>query len=264
MIGLGFLGAVFMGLVLGLIGGGGSILAVPIFTYLFGIPGAQAAFDSLFVVGFTAAIGTIPSFRKRRVEIGTGILFLLPSIAGVIISRRVLLPSIPEQFDLGSLKFTKDILVLLSFSLIMLAASWSMLRNTSRGPLREEATGSKLRIAVIGAAVGMVTGFVGAGGGFLIVPALVNFLSLSMEVAVGTSLFIIALNSLIGFFSEILNHGRADWNFILPFAGLSLVGVLIGTWLNQKVPSKKLKPLFGIFVLIIGMGMVVKSLIELR
>ncbi len=260
---LGFLGAAIMGLTLGLIGGGGSILAVPILVYLFGIPGAQATYYSLFVVGLCAAVGSVPYAKRGLVQLGTGLLFFFPSVAGVMISRRLLLPSIPPQLSVAGVSLTKDALILGAFAVVMLAAAISMLRK--KPPKAEADTeASPFKTGVGGIAVGVVTGFVGAGGGFLIVPALVNGLSLPMEKAIGTSLLVIALNSLSGFAGDWLSGMPADWPLILPFSAAALVGIAAGTSLNRRVPAARLKPAFGWFVLILGTAMIVKQVLELQ
>ena len=263
----GYLGAGVMGTTLGLIGGGGSILAVPLLVYLFGFSGSQATFSSLFVVGICAGAGAIPFARRRLVATQTAMLFFVPSLLGVLISRRALLPALPATVSIGNaVSISKDLLILCLFGGVMLAASGSMIRKTvpKQTSSSLHPTVALVKTLLTGVAVGITTGFVGAGGGFLIVPALVNGLSLSMERAVGTSLLIIALNSLLGFFSDWLTGATVPWASILPFTFFALVGILLGTALNRKIPVNKLKPAFGWFVLVLGAAMILKQIYELK
>lgn len=249
---LGYFGAATMGLTLGLIGGGGSILTVPILAYLFKIPAAAATYYSLFIVGVCAAFGVIPFAKRKLVEVRTSLLFFLPALIGVLFSRRFILPRLPES---------KDAIILSAFAIVMLAASWSMIRKKTPAESKLAKQRSK-RIALSGMGVGLVTGFVGAGGGFLIVPALVSGVGISMEKAIGTSLLIIALNSLSGFVVDLIAGMSVEWNLILPFLGVSLIGIFAGTYLNRFVSSSKLKTGFGWFVLTLGSIMIIKQISE--
>lgn len=250
-----------MGLTLGLMGGGGSILTVPILVYLFGIPGTRATYYSLFIVGVCAAMGVFPFFKRKQVEFKTGFLFFLPSVLGVFISRRLLLPALPNHFNIIGLSFSKDILILILFAVVMISAAGSMLKKKKLDSVSPKAT--LTRTAVNGILIGMTIGFVGAGGGFLIVPALVNGLSLSMEKAVGTSLLIIAMNSLLAFSGDWMSGASVPWDFISQFSAMALVGILLGTYLNRLIPGSKLKPAFGWFVLIMGTAIFIKQAFEL-
>jgi uncharacterized membrane protein YfcA len=245
-----------MGLILGLIGGGGSILAVPLLVFLFGLPGSVATFYSLLIVAVSAAVGALPFARRGLVEFKTGLLFLFPSILGVSFARRVLLPSLP-----GTPEF-KDTLILMAFAALMIAAARSMLRKApvSAGDAERPAS-SPARVALSGIGVGIVTGFVGAGGGFIIVPVLVNQLRVPMERAVGTSLFIIAVNSVMGFGGDWLAGASVDWTLIIRFTSIALLGVVAGTRLNRSIPVQTLKPAFGWFVLTLGSLMLVLNLL---
>lgn len=263
MLTLGYIGAVLMGLTLGLTGGGGSILAVPILVYLFGIPGTQATFFSLFIVGLCAAVGTLPMAKRGLVSVKMGLAFFLPSMIGVWFARMVLLPGFPDKLHLAGHRLTKDLLILILFGLVMLAASWSMLKSEPAHPV-PSTVNRPLRTGLTGIAVGLITGFVGAGGGFLIVPALVNGISLPIENAIGTSLFIIALNSLAGFAGDLMSGASADWTLIVPFSTASLCGIFMGTYLNRLIPGRKLKPVFGWFVLILGTFMILKQVLDLH
>lgn len=250
---MGYAGAILMGLTLGMIGGGGSILSVPIFVYLFSISPTVATAYSLFVVGLVALIGGVQNYFKGLVDLKTGVLFAVPSFVGVFSVRKFVMPALPETlFHVGSFELTRDMAIMTVFAGVMLAASWSMIRGRKASqPMELSAIKKALLIAAEGLVVGGVTGFVGAGGGFLIVPALVILVGLDMKLAVGTSLMIIAAKSLIGFLGDI-GQTHIDWNFLFIFSGLAVVGLLMGTYASQFVPSGKLKKAFGWFVLIMG------------
>lgn len=246
----GYAGALVMGVILGLIGGGGSILSVPLLVYCFGIPGAAATYHSLVIVGAAALAGVIPYARKRQVDVATGLTFFAPALAGVLLSRRIILPGIPEEMTVLGMALTKDTLILSTFAVVMLLAAISMIRG--RAPARVSGPPRRFAALLSGGVIGCVTGFVGAGGGFLIVPTLVIGLQLPMERAVGTSLLIIGLNSLSGFLGDWLSGLAVNWSLVVPLLVLALAGVGIGAWIGRFVPGAKLKVAFGWFVLIVG------------
>lgn len=249
----GYFLALLIGITLGLIGGGGSILTVPLLVYVFGIPGTQATGYSLLVVGSTAFVGALTYIKRKEIAFKEGVLFSLPAFLSVYLTRKIVIPSIPESVaNLAGFELTRDGLLLIIFAVVMLAASFSMIKSKKVVP-----SDTKKNIEVvmlIGFGVGIMTGLVGAGGGFLIIPALVLFLRLDMKVAVGTSLMIIAANSLVGFLGTI---GSASipipWNLLLALTAISIVGILIGTVLAKKIPGSKLKVGFGYFVLVMGL-----------
>jgi len=261
---LGYFAAIFIGLSLGIMGGGGSILTVPVLVYLMGVNPVLSTAYSLFIVGSTSLVGAAGYFRKGLVSLRTALVFLLPSLVTVFLTRRVLVPAIPhELFTLGKLVFTKDLLVLVAFAALMVAAASSMIRSrtaTTADDAPLAATNYPLVLG-IGAVVGLLTGFVGAGGGFLIIPALVLFARLPMKLAVGTSLSIIALNSLIGFTGD-LSAGRVmDWPFLSGFLIFALGGILLGTYLARFISGARLKPAFGWFTLVMGTFILTKELL---
>lgn len=259
---LGYIGALLVGGILGLIGGGGSILTVPILVYFFYLNPVTATAYSLFVVGNTALVGALRNMQKGLVVFKTGFVFAGPALVMVFITRKFVIPAIPEQlFFLGSFSVTKNIAIMLFFALIMLLASITMIRNDK--PDREIALkkNNYPLLIVQGIIVGIVTGLVGAGGGFLIIPALVILAGLPMKKAVATSLFIIAINSLIGFLGDVQTH-YIDWKFLLVFTGISIVGIFIGMWFNKFVDGNKLKKAFGLFVLLMGIYIIYKELVS--
>lgn len=259
---LGYISSAFIGISLGLIGGGGSILTVPVLVYLFSIDVVLATSYSLFIVGFTSAIGSISYFKNGLVNIKTAILFGIPSIVAVFSTRAYILPAIPnEVFEIGDFVVTKGILLMMLFAVLMVAASYSMIKkNNYDGATVEISKYNFLFILIEGLAVGILTGLVGAGGGFLIIPALVVFSKLPMKEAVGTSLVIIAAKSLIGFFSE-GSEVIIDWNLLSKVSFFAISGILIGTYLSKKIDGSRLKPAFGWFVMVMGIYIILKETI---
>ncbi len=256
----GYLGALIVGLTLGMLGGGGSILTVPILVYVLSINPVIATAYSLFVVGTTSLVGGVRNLSKGNVDIRVAIVFAIPAFIAVYLTRRVIVPAIPDEIcTIRDFVLTKDLGIMLFFAIIMLLASISMIRG--RKSDGEEGIKVTLNIPLIileGAVVGVLTGIVGAGGGFLIIPALVLFANLSMKRAVATSLMIIASKSLIGFIGDVQNL-RIDWAFLLSFTGVSIVGIFIGIYLNKFIDEKPLKKAFGWFVLIMGIYIITKE-----
>lgn len=256
---LGYIGALFIGLVLGLIGGGGSILTVPILVYLLGINPITATAYSLFVVGSSALVGAIKNIQKKLVDFKTAIVFAVPAFTAVFLTRKYLVPAIPEQFyKIDNFIITKDIAIMLLFAVLMLLASISMLK--SKKEVEKEDVNLNFVVFFFQAAfIGVLTGLVGAGGGFLIIPTLMFFARMSIKKAVATSLLIIAINSLIGFVGDVQNIG-IDWWFLLSFTSISIIGIFIGTYLSKFIEGAKLKKGFGWFVLFMGVYIIFKEL----
>jgi uncharacterized membrane protein YfcA len=260
---IGFIGALLMGLTLGLIGGGGSILTVPILVYLFSVDTVLATAYSLFIVGLTSLIGSFSHISQGNVHWRTAIVFGIPSIISVYLTRLYLVPLIPTHvFQIGDFMVTKSLMILIFFALLMVFASYTMIRKQKKEenkPLGEIKYNYPL-ILIEGVVVGTITGFVGAGGGFLIIPALVLLAKLPMKQAVGTSLVIIALKSLIGFTGDLKGSETIDWQFLGSFSVIAIIGIIIGSLLSKKVEDEKLKPAFGYFVLIMGIYIITKEL----
>lgn len=250
MIILGFVASIFIGLVLGLLGGGGSILAIPVLVYLFRLDPVVATAYSLFIVGFTSSIGVISKTRKKLINFRTGLFFGAPSLITVFVTRRWIVPAIPDVIlQTSNLVITKRIFLLGLFAILMIITSFSMIKT--RKKTKEPIGTSPVHILILGILIGLLTGLVGAGGGFLIIPALVLLAGLSMKSATGTSLFIIAFNSLIGFTGDIFNL-HIDWPFLLSITALATCGTIMGTWLSDKVKSAHLRTSFGWFTLAMG------------
>jgi uncharacterized membrane protein YfcA len=260
---LGYIASIFIGIALGLIGGGGSILTVPVLVYLFSVDAVAATAYSLFIVGLTSAVGSVSYFKSGFVNIKTAIIFGIPSIIAVFITRAYLVPTIPKEvFSIDSFVVTKSILMMLLFAILMIAASFSMIKKDKKITGENEGK-QKFNYPIIfleGAVVGILTGLVGAGGGFLIIPALVILSKLPMKEAVGTSLVIIAGKSLIGFFGE-GNETIIDWTLLIKVSAFAIVGIFIGTLLSRKIDGSKLKPAFGWFVLVMGIYIIIKETI---
>ena len=258
------MGAFIMGSVLSLLGAGGSILTMPVLVYLFSIPAVEATSYSLLLVGLTALLGSIGYFRQGTIDIKTAIIFGIPSILGVLLARHYLLPAIPSEFKLGIL-ITKDFVIMFVFSVLMiLAALMMMKKNNPKKDDNKDVPKNKFALVMLeGLVVGGVTGFVGAGGGFLIIPALVLLAGLEMKIAVGTSLIIIALKSIIGFGGDLIGGFQTDWIFVFYVMIATLVGVLVGNFLSRKFTGEQLKKYFGIMVLVIGFYIVTEQIINL-
>lgn len=260
---LGYFASVLIGASLGLIGGGGSILTVPVLVYLFGINPVMATAYSLFIVGATSLVGAYPKHREGQVSLKTALIFGIPAILGVYFTRAYIVPRIPHDiFSLGGFEVTKPLLMMIVFAVLMVFASISMIRDKKKVTPEGPAIAQKFNYPMIlleGVIVGMLTGFVGAGGGFLIIPALVLFSKLPMKMAVGTSLLIIAAKSLIGFLGDIGQY-EMDWKLLGIVTALAIMGIFIGNWLSRRIAGEKLKKAFGWFVLVMGLYIIVKEL----
>lgn len=334
MLILGYIGAILVGFTLGLLGGGGSILTVPIFVYILDIDPIQATAYSLFVVGVSASIGALKYMRKGLINYRAAILFAVPSFMAIFMTRKFLMPALPDTilslgdvdittdvlflsvlifalvltafillktnlnqaktgnfvkviwlllpaaamvfimrqfviptlpeniFYLGDIVVTKGLAIMLIFALVMIFAGTSMIRPKPKSkPMREGEENTPLaKIIIYGALIGVVTGIVGAGGGFLLVPALVLFARLPIKLAIGTSLLIISANSLIGFLGDV-SYQHIEWTFLLSFTSISVLGILGGIYTSQFVSADRLKRIFGLFILCMAGVIVIKELI---
>jgi uncharacterized membrane protein YfcA len=262
---IGFASAILIGVSLGLIGGGGSILTVPVLVYVLGVNPVLATAYSLFVVGSTSLVGAATYMKKGLVNYKTALVFAIPSFIAVFLTRKFLVPALPDPlFTVGEAIITKNIGIMVFFALIMLAASYSMItaKKCVDCDENEPVVFNFPMIALEGSVVGVITGIVGAGGGFLIIPALVLLAKLPMKLAVGTSLLIIAAKSLIGFLGD-LSTQTIDWQMLLIFTSLSIVGIFIGSALSKKINEKILKTGFGWFVLVMGIYIITKELLAI-
>ncbi|MFI2743173.1 sulfite exporter TauE/SafE family protein [Zhouia sp. PK063] len=254
---LGYLGALLIGLSLGLIGGGGSILAVPVLAYLFAVNEQVATAYSLFIVGSSSLLGGIKQHLKGFVQWKTAFLFGVPAIFSVTIVRHLLIPALPENlFSVGDFVVTRRLAMFGLFALLMIPAAISMLKTCKnekvKSHLESPSFAQLALLAFEGLVIGFITGFIGAGGGFLIIPALVMLAKLEMKEAVGTSLIIIALNSLVGFFLGDVFTIAIDWFFLIRFTALSYVGIFLGSYLGNFIDGKRLKKAFGYFIIVMA------------
>jgi uncharacterized membrane protein YfcA len=257
----GYLAAALIGVSLGLLGSGGSILTVPIMVYLMGINPVDATGYSLFVVGVTSAVGGATYVKRSLVNFRTAILFALPSIVFVFLTRKYLLRAVPEIIIFTeAFKLTKDAFVLILFSVLMIIVAIRMIgKSEYKEPDIMEHPNYPLLI-FIGAVSGVLTGILGVGGGFIIIPALVLFAKVRIRESVGTSLLIIAFNCLSGFIEEILErHSEINYKFLFVFSVLSLAGIFIGFRISMKLHSDQIKKTFGWFILVMGIAIFVKE-----
>lgn len=253
----GYAAAICIGLILGLLGGGGSILSIPILVYLFHIEPVKASAYSLFIVGITSLIGAIPKYKDHLVNIRTGLLFGIPSILSIFVTRKWIVASLPEVIlQIDSYILSKRIFLLGLFAVLMILASISMIRN-KKEPVQKQQYRSFLLI-IEGTLIGLLTGLIGAGGGFLIIPALVLLTGLPFKTAVGTSLFIIAINSLSGFLGDVLNYSM-DWAFLMSITALAIVGIFIGNHFAHQISTIRLRKSFGWFVLVTGIYILLRE-----
>jgi len=258
---VGYIAAVLIGVTLGLIGSGGSILTVPVLVYLFGVDAVIATSYSLFIVGLTSAVGSFSYLKRKMINGKVVALFGIPSILSVILTRTFIVPAIPAQVNIFNIHIPKEVLMLLLFGLLMIAAAYGMIKNKKVSGTIAETEGINWTLLIgHGFFVGLITGLIGAGGGFLIIPALVMLLKIPIKDAVGNSLVIIAANSFIGFFNS-HDHDSINWYLLFTIAALAIIGIFIGIRLSKNMDGTKLKPAFGWFVLIMGIFIILKETI---
>ncbi len=263
MILIAYIASLFIGLSLGILGGGGSILTLPVLVYLFGVETTIATAYSLFIVGATSLVSIIPKARQGEVDFGAALYFGAPAVIAVYMTRAYLMPLIPDVLiETGDFSLSRDTFLMLLFAVLMLLAGRGMIIG-KKSSTRVTALSKGKKIAVIlfeGLIVGILTGLVGAGGGFLIIPALVLVTGLEMKTAVGTSLTIIAFKSLLGFTGD-LGRITMDWNLLGLVTLVAIIGMVIGTFVSKYIDSKPLQKSFGWFVLIMGLFIVGKELL---
>lgn len=261
---IGYICAALVGISLGVLGSGGSILTLPIMVYLLGINPVDATGYSLFVVGITSAIGGITYLKRGLVSFKAALVFAAPSIICVFLTRRFLVSRLPDVLiSTPAFTLSKEVLILLLFAVLMIIASYNMIRNANL--MQPETTGSDKQeyhlLIGVGIITGILTGILGVGGGFIIIPALVLYAKVSVRMSVGTSLLIIAFNSLAGFSEEIMQkHEVINYHFLLLFTLLSVAGIFIGFRLSLKLNATQLKKLFGWFILVMGIAIFVKEI----
>jgi uncharacterized membrane protein YfcA len=258
---IGYVLAVFVGMILGMLGSGGSILSVPILVYVMGIEPTLATAYSLFVIGTTSLVGGIQKAKQQLVDFKKVILFGIPAVISVFITRKIIVPRIPDVvFSTEHFTLSKSILIMVVFAVVMIVASVRMIKPFKEKVIYENEKLNYYRITLMGILIGLLSGFVGAGGGFLIVPTLLLFAKTPMKMAIGTSLFIVSSQSLIGFTGDIMENQAIDWKLLLFFTLASIVGIFIGNFGSKKIKEEKLKTAFGWFVLAMGIYIVLREL----
>ncbi len=257
---IGFILSILIGISLGLLGSGGSILTIPILVYVFHVSPSDATTYSLFVVGVSALVGSFNGAKNNLLDYKTALYFGLPSVISVFLMRKFLVPLLPNNLlTISNFTLTTDLLIMLVFSVLMILASFSMIQK--RKIIENESSEINHNNLILkGIFVGLLTGFVGVGGGFLIIPALLFTAKLPMKNAVATSLIIIVFNSLLGFLGSI-STTNIEWNFLLLFTAFAVSGIFIGMYVSKKISNEKLKPLFGWFVLLTGIYIIIKEVI---
>jgi hypothetical protein len=257
---IGYFLALIVGITLGLLGSGGSILSVPILVYIMGVEPVLATAYSLFIVGTTALVGGIQKAKQKLVDFNKVALFGIPTLISVFITRKIIIPTIPATIVINSsFSLQKSVAIMIVFAVVMIIASVRMIQ-----PLKEK-TNSNSKINYIGILfqgliIGLIAGFVGAGGGFLIIPALLFLAKTPMKMAVGTSLFIVSAQSLLGFIGDLRPEQIIDWKLLLFFTSYAILGIFIGSFLSKKINGEKLKTAFGWFILLMGIYIILKEI----
>jgi uncharacterized membrane protein YfcA len=258
---IGYVLAVFVGITLGMLGSGGSILSVPILVYVMGIEPTLATAYSLFVIGTTSLVGGIHKAKQKLVDFKKVVLFGIPSVISVFITRKIIVPRIPDViFSTGNVTLHKSVLIMVVFAIVMIVASVGMIKPSKKIIFIDGEKLDYFKIAIQGIFIGLISGFVGAGGGFLIIPTLLFLAKTPMKMAVGTSLFIVASQSLIGFTGDIFGDQIIDWKLLLFFTLASIIGIFIGNFISKKVADEKLKTGFGWFVFAMGIYIIIKEI----
>ena len=258
---VGYVASGLIGISLGLIGGGGSIITIPVLVYLFHIEPTLATAYSLFIVGATSLVGGIRCAFNKMVDVRSALLLAVPSTVGVYLTRHFVLPHIPDTIlVINDFSLTRDSALMLFFAVIMVIAALRMIRDKKIDEQTPATQHNFMLIPIVGLLVGIITGIVGAGGGFLIIPPLVLFVGLPMKRAVATSLVIIAINSLIGFVGDFSLVREINFPLLFILSGLSIGGVFFGTYLSRFIKGKSLKWGFGWFALIMAVIIVINEL----
>ncbi len=257
----GYLAALLIGVSLGLIGGGGSILTIPVLVYLFHIQPTLATGYSLFIVGCSSVAGAYKNYRRGNINFKAAFYFGMTSIITVVLIRKFLLPVIPEHlFMLGSFFVSKSLVTMLLFACVMIIASLNMIGKPVVADGSTTNSSIHFTKALLrGVEVGILTGLLGAGGGFIIIPVLVFSFHLSMKDAIGTSLLIIAMNSLFGFAGDLFHH-KFNWGILIPLTLIAVTGTFIGRKLGDSLPGERLKKWFGWFILIMGIYIIIHEI----
>ncbi|WP_010251104.1 sulfite exporter TauE/SafE family protein [Myroides injenensis] len=255
---IGYSLALLIGISLGLIGSGGSILTVPILVYIMNIEPFIATAYSLFIVGSTSLVGGVKNLIDKKVDKKAVLLFGIPSLITVYLTRAYLLPLVPDFINIGNIAINKNMALMILFAIVMFTSATKMIIPKKVSNTSTDNKNSPFSLSIQGVLIGLLAGTVGAGGGFLIIPALVLFANIPMKKAIGTSLCIIAIQSLIGFLGD-LKHTPIDWELLLTFSAISIIGIFIGIALTKFIPDNNLKKGFGYFVLTMAIYIIIKE-----
>lgn len=257
---IGLILTIFIGLLVGLFGGGGSILTVPVLVYLFAIPATLSTTYSLALVSITSLIAATPHVLQKKLSFKKILQLGIPSMLSLYTVRAYILPSIPATFTLLGFEVEKNLFMMLFFSVLMLTSGLFMIKQKKNNPDCFDCPYNHFVLMIAGLIEGIITGIVGAGGGFIIVPVLMIFGKLSLKQAVANSLFIIGVKSFIGFLGS---HDivELDFYFLAKILVIALVGMYFGIRLNKKLDAKQLKPIFGYFVVVMGCIILIKELL---
>lgn len=260
----GYILALLVGLVLGTLGGGGSILAVPILVLFFQMEPKDATVYSLFIVGVTSLFGAIQHFKSKLINLKNTLLFAIPAVISVSITRLFIIPKLPPIIHLGDfIVFDLNTFIMGLFGLLMILAAIPMIKGQKELPSAKKNRPTIL--VIFGAIIGFISGLVGAGGGFMIIPSLSIFMKVPIKNAIATSIVIIAINSLSGFTAELFRPNvQLDWVILLGFTLIAVAGLMVGLRLNHLIQAAKLKKAFGIFVLIIGITILIAEIVAIR
>ena len=264
MLVTGYILSILMGAVLGSLGAGGSILILPILVYFIGINPILATSYSLIIVGLTALIGSFNYVRNKQINFSIALIFAIPSLITVYLTRRYFLPTLPDNLSLFNIIINKDLFIMILFSVLMILAAFFMIRSKeikNKNNISKPHLISNIIIIIEGIAVGFFTGIIGAGGGFLIIPALVLLSGLDMKTAIGSSLFIIFIKSLFGFIGDHQSNVTIDYNILLGIMSFTIIGLFLGVGVSKKMNSYILKKTFGWFTLLIGFLIIIKEII---
>lgn len=265
---IGYVGAVVVGLLVILVGAGGSILTVPVLVYLFNISPVIATGYALLIVGATSIVSTLSYIRRKMVNYRIALLFGIPSVIAVYLTRRFMLPAIPDElFTVGTAVVTKGVFLMLLMAVLIFISATSMIMVKRKYETDEETNLNTFyytrMILIEGLIIGILTGLVGTGGGFMIIPALVIMCNLPIKTAIGTALLIASAKSGIGFLGEMSTNSNIDYELIFKFTGFALVGIAMGTFLSDKVSGYRLRNYFGYFLYLVGAVILINELIAL-
>jgi len=261
---IGYFLALFVGLVIGTLGGGGSILAVPILVVFFQMEPQNATVYSLFIVGVTSLFGAIQHFKSKLIHPKNALLFGIPAVISISLTRLLIVSMIPQKIHLGeTIVFEKNTFIMSLFAILMILASIPMIRGQKEHPSTKKNRPTVL--VIFGILIGFISGLVGAGGGFMIIPSLSIFMRVPIKNAIATSIVIIAINSLSGFSAELFKPNlQLNWVILLGFTLIATAGLIIGLRLNNKIQAANLKKGFGIFVLLIGISILITEIVSGR